>query len=115
MVLAATIEYLPGRPIKSNVPWRHSQIGKAAVCKTVYSRFKSGCRLHSFVSPVSRASGGIGRHDGLKIRCPKGLEGSSPSSPTTRTYDGSFLESKGAERPSKCVHATLPHAYFKYT
>ncbi len=24
---------------------RHSQIGKAAVCKTVYSRFKSGCRL----------------------------------------------------------------------
>lgn len=31
---------------------RHSQIGKAAVCKTVYSRFKSGCRLQlSLVNP----------------------------------------------------------------
>ena len=29
---------------------RHSQIGKAAVCKTVYSRFDSGCRLQ--LSPV---------------------------------------------------------------
>ncbi len=83
MSFTATIEYLPGRPIKSKRPRRHSQIGKAAVCKTVYSRFKSGCRLHSFKTPLSRASGGIGRHDGLKIRCPKGLEGSSPSSPTT--------------------------------
>ena len=35
------------RSIESSDPWRHSQIGKAAVCKTVYSRFKSGCRLHS--------------------------------------------------------------------
>lgn len=29
--------------------------------------------------PPSR-SGGIGRRDGFKIRCPKGCEGSSPSS-----------------------------------
>ena len=28
------------------------------------------------------ASGGIGRHDGLKIRWAQALEGSSPSSPT---------------------------------
>ena len=108
MSFAATIEYLPGRPIKSNVPRRHSQIGKAAVCKTVYSRFKSGCRLHFFVSPVSGASGGTGRHDGLKIRCPKGLEGSSPSSPTTSAHDGFPLESKRVDRPSKCVHTTSP-------
>ncbi len=26
--------------------WRHSQVAKAAVCKTVILRFKSGCRLH---------------------------------------------------------------------
>ncbi len=25
--------------------WRHSQVAKAAVCKTVIPRFKSGCRL----------------------------------------------------------------------
>ncbi len=106
MSFAATIEYLPGRPIESNVPWRHSQIGKAAVCKTVYSRFKSGCRLHFFVSPVSGASGGTGRHDGLKIRCPKGLEGSSPSSPTMGAYDGFFFESKRVDTSSKCVDAT---------
>lgn len=28
--------------------WRHSQIGKAVVCKTMYSRFESGCRLHIY-------------------------------------------------------------------
>jgi hypothetical protein len=26
---------------------RHSQVAKAAVCKTVIHRFESGCRLHS--------------------------------------------------------------------
>ena len=111
MSFAATIEYLPRRPIKSKEPWRHSQIGKAAVCKTVYSRFKSGCRLHFFVSPVSGASGGTGRHDGLKIRCPKGLEGSSPSSPTTSAHDAFFFEWTRVDRPSKRVDATSPPAH----
>ena len=31
---------------------------------------------------VSWAGGGIGRRSGLKIRCPQGREGSSPSPPT---------------------------------
>ena len=36
----------------SNIPlfllyWRHSQVAKAAVCKTVIHRFESGCRLQS--------------------------------------------------------------------
>ena len=43
--------------------------------------------LQGFDSPrclqIYRESGGIGIHDGLKIRCPNGLEGSSPSSPTS--------------------------------
>ena len=30
-------------------------------------------------------SDGIGSHNGLKIHCPKGREGSSPSSPTIYT------------------------------
>lgn len=30
---------------------RHGQVGKAMVCKTMYPRFESGCRLHFFLSP----------------------------------------------------------------
>ena len=30
---------------RSSNKWRHSQVAKAAVCKTVIHRFKSGCRL----------------------------------------------------------------------
>ena len=29
-------------------PRRHSQVAKAAVCKTVIHRFESGCRLHEY-------------------------------------------------------------------
>ncbi len=38
--------------------------GKAEACKAFIPRFESGCRLQYF----SWASGGIGIHDGLKIR-----------------------------------------------
>lgn len=37
---------------------RHSQIGKAAVCKTVYSRFESGCRLQLPLVPLSGVPAG---------------------------------------------------------
>ena len=92
MHVPVSIENHFRRPIQSFVPRRHSQIGKAAVCKTVYSRFKSGCRLHPLNPFKSRASGGIGRHDGLKIRCPQGHEGSSPSSPTKIAFKTKALK-----------------------
>ena len=31
---------------RSRTKRRHSQVAKAAVCKTVIHRFESGCRLH---------------------------------------------------------------------
>ena len=33
---------------RSRKKWRHSQVAKAAVCKTVIHRFKSGCRLQTY-------------------------------------------------------------------
>lgn len=49
-------------------------------------RFNSGRDLKIWSDEIfrrnSRASGGIGRRSGLKIRGPQGHEGSSPSSPT---------------------------------
>lgn len=35
-------------------------------------------------SGTARASGGIGRRAGFRFLCPKGREGSSPSSPTVK-------------------------------
>ncbi len=40
----------------------------------------------------TRASGGIGRRAGFRFLCPKGREGSSPSSRTALTPGGSVLE-----------------------
>jgi hypothetical protein len=33
---------------------RHGQVGKAMVCKTMYPRFESGCRLHFLNFPRGR-------------------------------------------------------------
>ncbi len=60
----------PGSPHRHLVDLTISHHQSLRVCETPASR--------------SGPDGGIGRHDGLKIRCPQGREGSSPS-PGTRS------------------------------
>src|SRR6476620_10636433 len=44
---------------------------------------------------ATRASGGIGRRAGFRFLCPKGCEGSSPSSRTTHAAVHRFTEVRG--------------------
>ena len=66
----------------SKAPWPRSQ---AAVCKTAQTgALPVGASILVYCCISTRASGGIGIRDGLKIRWQKCLEGSSPSSPTKK-------------------------------
>ena len=81
---------------------RHSQVVRQRPAKPLYSGSNPDAASNSFLSPSlfphggfsaesrpshtdtsPRASGGIGIHDGLKIRSPQGDAGSIPASPTT--------------------------------
>ena len=41
----AKVDVDGSNPFARSSFWRHSQVAKAAVCKTVIHRFESGCRL----------------------------------------------------------------------
>jgi hypothetical protein len=50
----ADIDWNDCRLLRESVDefWRHSQVAKATVCKTVILRFKSGCRLQFSSKPT---------------------------------------------------------------
>ena len=41
----ANVTVAGSSPVSRSIKRRHSQVAKAAVCKTVLHRFESGCRL----------------------------------------------------------------------
>src|SRR5262245_50410562 len=56
-----------------------------------------------------------GRHDGLKIRCSQGREGSNPSSGTTMNDPGEIIVLNGAPRSGKSSIARVVQETFPGT
>ena len=100
LIRQKTFDMFPAGWIQSIALGRHSQIGKAAVCKTVYSRFKSGCRLH-FLYPSFGRVVELADTTDLKSVARKGLRVQVPPRPPIHFFAGTPLSVKGELYPAE--------------